>query len=122
MSQNPTITGNAFQYAGELCFPRLSGTRFEEPAQKTILKIFSALGLEPEIEEFPADYLMLDFSADAYGFLKAGYKAVSIGNINRFIHTSEDRIEHLVSANLDDYVQALSQLILKIDQGRGKEN
>jgi len=64
----------------------------------------------------------LGFSTDAYSFLKAGYKAVSLGNINRFIHSSEDSIEHLISVNLDDYVQLLKELIYKIDQAASEKN
>lgn len=62
MSESPREFGkNAFQFASQFCFPRLSGGPGDRQAQETAKAIFKSLGLEPFEDEFPASYLVTNF-------------------------------------------------------------
>ena len=62
-SQGKNYGENAFRFAAEFCFPRLSGSKGDEDAQETARRIFSALGLSPQEDRFPASYLLINFFA-----------------------------------------------------------
>jgi hypothetical protein len=53
----------AFQFASKFCFPRLSGSEGDRQAQETAKNIFRELGLSPLEDEFPANYLLMNFFA-----------------------------------------------------------
>ena len=58
----------------------------------------------------------IGFSTDAQAFLKKGYRTVSIGSFSRFVHTSQDTPDKLITQNLGDYVAVIREVVFALDQ------
>jgi hypothetical protein len=58
----------------------------------------------------------IGFATDAAPFLSRGYRAVSLGYFNKWIHTSGDNVDKIIEANLDDYAKVIEQAVQALDK------
>jgi len=93
-------------------------SRLGFPGKKTDRELNSLVKKIAEENSLPFRMVRasIGFSTDAAPFMAQGYRAVSLGFINRWVHTSSDTIEKLIPANLGDYVRVLEKTILRLDQ------